>query len=353
MTDTKKSPRTVKLTFEDKEAFVNVDDPIHKDLSAAARHDEALFFSCDETAGVDRLLPDGKDWGHHEHFNLGEYVDLPVGPDGEMDIEGLDIDGDWLWVLGSHSYTRDKPDDDEGPAEALATMAEIERDPNRTFLGRFPLNTADGAPRPVAHNGERRCAIVDPSKKGGLLRKWLSDDAHLAPFLDLPSKENGLDLEGIAAKGLRVWIGCRGPVLRAHAVLLEMEMKVTKDGWLKPRKIDEGRRYRKYLVDTKGMGVRDLKFDGDDLLILTGTTMAGDSPSEILRWRQAVAVTTSQVVPPAHVEQVRALPYRGPEDHPEGLVQMADGTWLVVYDNPAQKRLGEGPASVTGDLFAL
>ena len=48
---------SVLLRFRDAEAIEHVDDPIQKDLSTATRCGDALFLSCDETAGVDRLLP--------------------------------------------------------------------------------------------------------------------------------------------------------------------------------------------------------------------------------------------------------------------------------------------------------
>jgi hypothetical protein len=120
----------VQLTFEGKERFEYVDDPIHKDLSAATRHDKSLFLCCDETARVDRLTSVAdRAYVEHAHFNLGDLVDLPDGPDGELDIEGLDVDGDWLWIVGSHSLKRDKPESDESPRKALERVTRIKRDP--------------------------------------------------------------------------------------------------------------------------------------------------------------------------------------------------------------------------------
>ncbi|MEZ5650878.1 MAG: DUF3616 domain-containing protein [Burkholderiaceae bacterium] len=270
-----REPRQIQLTFEAKSRFPRVDDPLHKDVSAAARHGESLFLCCDETAGVDRLLPlDENGYGRHEHFNLGELVELPDGPDGEMDIEGLDADGDWLWVVGSHSLKRDKPGDGESPGDALGTMASIDRDPNRAFLARVPLRVSHGCAEPVAQDGERR--------------------------------------------------------------------------------IDGRRRYRKHLLPTRGQGIRDLAFDGDDLLLLTGPTTAGDGAAGILRWRDAVSVTTSGVVPDDGVDHETELPYRGAVDHPEGLVRwFGKNEWLVVYDSPAEQRLDSEPARLMADVWRI
>lgn len=342
----------VTLKFRHFSTIEHVEDPIHHDLSAAARIGDSLFLSCDETAGVDRLTETGNGWGDHRHFSFGDMVDLPDGPGGEMDIEGLACDDKWLWVVGSHSLKRKKPKDGKNPAENLERMAKIGRDPNRYFLGRFPLTRKSGGMAPAAKVGDRRAAHVELSKKSSKLKDWLRDDPHLGPFLDLPSKENGFDIEGIAARGLRVWLGLRGPVLRGWAVILELDCKITGDGHLKPKRIDGDRRYRKHLMPTRGMGVRDMEFDGDDMLILTGTTMPGDGPAHILRWKDAVNCKTSGVYTEEQAPHIRELPYRGEFDHPEGLCHWGDD-WLVVYDSPHQNRLHPEEDAIDADIFEL
>ena len=343
----------VRLKFRDPEAISEVSDPIHRDLSTAARAGQALFVSCDETAGVDRLIPTRKGWGKHEHFGLGEIFDLPDGPEGEMDIEGLAVDDGWLWIVGSHSLKRDKPDEEDGRAKALRRMARLKRDPNRAFLGRVPLAMRDGVPVPVARDGKRRAACLRLFEDRSKLKHWLRGDPHVGPFLDIPSKENGLDIEGIEVRGTRIWLGLRGPVLREHGIVLELDLKVTKRGWLKARRIDGRARYRKHLICTQGQGIRDLAFDGDDLMILTGTVMTGDGPSDIWRWRDAVGAQVSGLKP---VEHVANMPYRGEVDHPEGLVRWPEGggnAWLVVYDSPSDDRLHGDAAKVDADVMRL
>ena len=60
--------------------------------------------------------------------------------DGEMDIEGLCAAEGFLWIVGSHSRKRSKPKRDKNDrTEALQSMEEIAREPNRYFLGRIPL----------------------------------------------------------------------------------------------------------------------------------------------------------------------------------------------------------------------
>ncbi|WP_316013928.1 DUF3616 domain-containing protein [Roseobacter sp. HKCCA0434] len=336
---------TVTLKFRDPEALGHVSDPIHKDLSTATRAAGGLFLSCDETAGVDRLLKTKKGWGRHEHFSLGEIFDLPAGPDGEMDIEGLCADDGWLWIVGSHSLTRGSGD--------LKGISKVYRNANRFFLGRVPLKMIDGKPVPVRKHRKRRAACLKLSKKGSKLKDWLDGDRHLGPFLDLPSKENGLDIEGIAVRGDRVYLGLRGPVLRNFGIVVELQVKVTKKGWLKARRIEGKRRYAKHVFDTHGQGIRDLAFDGKDLLMLTGTVMAGDGPSEILRWKNALKAEGSAVREAHHVADV---PYRGEVDHPEGLVRWREAgkrAWMLVYDSPSEDRLHGEQTKVDADIVEL
>jgi hypothetical protein len=159
------------------------------------------------------------------------------------------------------------------------------------------LSVAQDGPVPVAEDGERRIAHLKLHSNKSKLKQWLQGDEHIGAYLDLPSKENGFDIEGIVAKGLRVWIGLRGPVLRQMGVVLELQFKLTDSGHLKGRRIDGKHGYRKRLLPTKGQGIRDLAFDQDDILGLTGPTTAGDGAAEILRWHDAVACTRSAVVP--------------------------------------------------------
>ncbi|NBB69176.1 MAG: DUF3616 domain-containing protein [Alphaproteobacteria bacterium] len=350
---------TVRLAFADEAAFAHVTDPVHEDLSAAARVADSLFLCCDETAGVDRLTPVGAGhWGHHTHFNLGRMFDLPDGPDGEMDIEGLAADGGWLWVVGSHALKRGKPKRDEhDAAKALKRLRRLERDPNRFFLGRVPLaQEGDGVVRPVDVAGARRAQSVPLAKKASALRKWLADEPLLDAAFALPAKENGFDIEGLAVRGERVWLGLRGPVVNGHAIVVELDMKTAGDGHLKARKLDGKTRYRLHLLDTGGLGVRELTLDGPDLLILLGPTMSAEGPGRILRWRDAIDDATSGVIAADRLEWLHELPYHAGVDHAEGLEpwpEAGERAFLVIYDGPADHRVDHHARTVDTDVVTL
>jgi hypothetical protein len=371
MPQPKRSPSPhgqVELVFSAEHPLRHLDDPLTKDISAVARVGESLFLACDELAGLEQLGRTGNgSFGDHRHIPLDAFFELPGGPVEEMDIEGLSAADGWLWILGSHALKRRKPRADtgaQGGDGALARLESIRHGRNRAFLGRLPLETgADGVPGPVARSadGQRRaaCLRMNGGPASGL-RRWLRRDPHLAPFLGVPSKENGLDVEGIAARGARLWLGLRGPVLGgAHAVVLDLEVKEAKPGRLKPRRIgEEGLRYRKYLLDTGGLGVRDLRLDGEDLLLLVGPTMALDGVARILRWRGAAApgAAVSGVVDPGRVEVLAELPHRREADHPEGLElwpEAGEGAVLVVHDAPGPQRLDRDHLRLMADVIRV
>lgn len=346
----------VPLTFSDWQPIRHIKDPFLKDLSAVTRIGDCLFLACDETASVERLrrLDDGS-FGDHRHFILDALVDLPAGADGEMDIEGLCAADGFLWIVGSHSLRRSKPKRDENDrTKALQNMEEIEREPNRYFLGRIPLmEEAPGLFSLAQSDGERQAAWFKLSKKQSALERWLAADPHLGPFLDIPSKENGFDVEGLAVHGNRVWLGLRGPVLRGHAVVLDLKVKQNAPNRLRARRIDGERRYRKHLLDTRGLGIRDMRFDGDDLLLLVGPTMSLEGPAFVLRWRDAAHDKASGVIAPERIETVAELPYLLHMDHPEGIElwpEAGAGALLIIYDAPAPERTDPGTSTVRADV---
>ncbi len=117
-----------------------------------------------------------------------------------------------------------------------------------------------------------------------LLTRLLEDDPHVGPFLAIPGKDNGFDIEGLALDGRRLLLGLRGPVLRGWTMLLELAVEPAGD-WLRLAPLDgEGTMLRKHFLQLGGLGVRDLHFAGDDLYILAGPTMVLDGDIRLFRW---------------------------------------------------------------------
>lgn len=357
--------RRVRLAFREVHEVGHADEPFRGDLSAAASSGRCLWTSNDEFAGVERLIAgDGSTYGQHKGFALGDLFDLPEGADEEMDIEGLDSDGGYLWIVGSHSLTREKPKPHEkDPATALDRLTEVEFHANRHFLGRVPLALeAEGvhtlAGKVEVDGGARHAACLKMGKKGGKLAGLLEDDEHIGRFMEVPAKENGFDIEGVAARGDRVFLGLRGPVLRGWAMLVEIEVKETKAGRLKPRKLrGNGKRYAKHFLDLEGLGIRELAFDGDALLILAGPTMDLDGPVVLYRWPGCLDAVEQTVVAENDLEVVGLIPHGRGTDHAEGMCWV-DGPsggreLLMIYDSPREDRLHDDGRSIDADVFAF
>ena len=321
----------------------------HVNLSAVRAEGEHLWLAGDETATIERLVldsPSAPTRGAGERsFVLADLVDLPGPPDEEADIEGIGRSGDWLWVVGSHSLTRKRVKARHGDEKAVKRLATIKRQANRYVIARLAVEIgADGRPEPVrvAADG-RRSALVGATGSEGLA-DLLRDDEHLAPFLVIPSKDNGLDVEGLAAHGDALYIGLRGPVLRGWAVVLEVlpVADPADPARLALGAFADGARYRKHFLDLGGLGVRDLCPDGDDLLVLAGPSMALSGPVRVHRWHGAAGGTGS-VVRGAEIGLEAELPHGDGVDHAEGIALLEPGDplgarLLVVHDSPAPAR---------------
>ena len=337
------------------------DSPIREGMSSFTRHGRYLWVGFDESTTVERLqrLPSGS-YGAHRQFRLADYVDLPGDDDVEMDIEGLDVCGGYLYVSGSMSEKRDTPDADDKPKKQAAALKRVSRDANRYNFIRLPLGEDDkGHPVParkLRRGGETllaRCFRTDG--KSNLLLEGLKDDAHLRNFIPIPSKDNGFDAEGLAVFGERVFFGLRGPVLGGYAVVLELQLRTKGKRTLRPRKIGRHeQRYRKHFLNLAGMGIRELYADEatGDLYILAGPTM--DLDGTIALWRIAGGLPDAKTSVAVEVERLydvtrpADVPYG--HDKAEALTRMADGRFLVGYDSPVEDRLIDAD-SVYADLY--
>jgi hypothetical protein len=347
---------TVRLRFGDDSRAAAT----HTNLSAVRLDGNVLWIAGDETATVERLLADhpekATEFGEEATFRLADFVDLPGDDaDEEADVEGLARSGGFLWAVGSHSLRRKQIKDRHEGAKALKRLARTEGQGNRQLLVRLPIAEVGGVPTPVrevAVGGVRHRAAALGRRDD--LRALLSDDEHLGPFLPIPGKDNGLDIEGIAVRDDRVYLGLRGPVLRGWAFMLELRPYVDDDDpdRLRLREFDDGLPYRKHVLDLDGLGVRDLCPAGDDLLILAGPTMDLDGPVRIYRWHGASRTEQPSIVRGASLTREIELTYGEGDDHAEGLSLLGDDRVLVVYDSPAAARLTEDGA-VIADVLLL
>lgn len=348
----------IDMVFRDPQGIADVQDPIWKDVSSLAVAGRTIFCSCDETASLERLVLDpatGRAGAHHS-FALADAFDLPGGRTGEMDIEGMAVADGCLWLCGSHSLKRDKPGHD-----GLAAMRGLDWDPNRAFLDRVPVvdrgegvfepmlgvEPTDGSPARTS-----RMLRMRRKRDKGPIRRALAKDPLVGPFVDLPCKENGLDIEGMAVRGDTVLLGLRGPVVGGRALILRIDLK-EKGKRLKLRRQANGR-HALQALDLGGQGIRDLAWGGDRLLILSGATTDIEA-------RQSVFAIDGydparEMYGADDIARILDLPFMFGADHAEGIALVRhDGRerLLVAYDSPAPGRTDPAAHRLTADLFDI
>jgi len=221
------------------------------DLSGVVKVGDYLVLGNDEGHQllVCKAGDDANSWAAVERIELSSAKD-------ETDIEALTYHDGFLYVIGSHSLRRRSLK----PAILTAKknrkrFARVEAQKSRNRLYRIPFDKNSGK------LGQPES--VDLSKR---LRK----DVFLGPFTQIPSKENGVDIEGMAVHQGLVYLGFRGPVLRNNLVpvmVLDFE---------------HPKRYELRFVGLRGQGIRDMVSLGDSLLLLSGPN--GDAPGPFRLW---------------------------------------------------------------------
>jgi hypothetical protein len=323
-------------------------------VSAAAPAGDTLWVAHDESVAVEALRGEITASGTlrfaaHRRYALRDFVRLPHDAKHEIDLEGLAFDGERLWVVGSHAARREGADG-RSAREAIASLARVRRGGNRYLVACVPV--VDGAL--VRKTGSAQAARLPGGRKHDALTLALRDDPHLAPFLALPSKDNGFDIEGVAAVpgGRRLLLGLRGPVIDGWACVLDVELRPRAR---RPRELAIVR-YRKHFLDLGGAGIRDLCLAGRDVLVLTGPPMRGKGEATVRLWRDALRARRSSLVRRDRLPTLLELRYREKKDHAEGIAVLGRErdrvALLVLYDSASRKRR-PAPAAMSATLHSL
>jgi len=333
------------------------------DLSAVAlTPDGNLWVGSDETTSIERLSPVGPHiFGKHQRLAIADFIDLPGK--SEIDIEGMDFSSDYLWLVGSHSTKRKKAKGQDADKD-IERLAQIETEVNRYLLARIPVKNGTlckSISHPENPKNQLKAGYLQRTKTGNLLTDALKDDRHLGLYLSvpIPSKENGFDIEGLAVRGNRILLGLRGPVLRGWAIILEIEVEEAVPGVLRLKKIGKGGKlYNKHFVDLNGLGVRELCWNGEDLIVLAGPTMTLSGAMRVFRLKGILGRSGDSITGQdgGDLKVLFDLPFKVGTDNAEGLslFPYLDGqnSLLVVYDSPDAGRMVEKTA-ILADVFRL
>lgn len=190
----------------------------------------------------------------------------------ELDGEGVAYADGSFYVIGSHGHPRDKAKKLDPIADGQEIAAKIAAN---SQIIQIRMKPADGTPL-----GRGSIAGLRSSSR---LRDFIAADPLLSKFLDWRLENNGVDVEGIAVVGARLFAGFRGPrVDRGRAPVLSIPL----DALFEPVPGNgASRQGRLYLLPLgEGFGVRDLAPYGDGLLLLAGPSADGQSGYAIYWW---------------------------------------------------------------------
>ena len=157
------------------------------------------------TAADQRLVPDSE-----------AVVLRTASEDSELDAEAAATDGRYFYVTGSHSAKRSDCASNPGSRHVIR----FRLDPSTGRALRSPANNPAGAlvdyadtdrlwdimqtqPALAAHVGERKCLGSEPPSKAPLM-----------------AGQQGVNIEGMAVQGGRLYFGFRGPVVGGVAKVL-------------------------------------------------------------------------------------------------------------------------------------
>ena len=234
----------------------------------------------------------------------------------EADLESIDVADGKIWLCSSHCVVRRQIKKTNG--DTVDPRFRVRK--SRCLLGSVPVASA------LSNEvGKAEMGTALPFSGKGSLRWYLSRNNYLSPFIDLPSKENGLDIEGLAIAGRKLLLGLRGPLVDSIAIIVELSLGA--GAKLKPWPP------RLHFLNLDGLGVRDLTRSNGELLVLAGPVSGVRGPFRLYRWRRRL---TKKI-------QVPELRYEWPPDGdaPEGICRRGKGL-LVIYDLEKNSRRIKG-----------
>lgn len=166
----------------------------------------------------------------------------------ELDAEAAATDGRFYYVAGSHSAKR----------------SDCENNPESRHLLRFGLDPKTG--RANLDASGRPSEMADTGALWALMGTLPGLKQHVGNGMCLgtvPPGRNGVNIEGLAVRGERLFLGFRGPVVKDGAKVLSVDKKALFEGGPADPKLFT-------LPLGPGRSVRDLVAVGDGILILAG-----------------------------------------------------------------------------------
>lgn len=209
----------------------------------------------------------------------------------EADIEGIAVAPaeNVMYATGSHALSRKKK----------------EKELSRFHIFRIKMDATTGEPTNDIEVGS--------------LRPLLKSHSEFLPFLDRPANGNGVDIEGLAWKSGRLFIGFRAPSYGENAWIMEVSPAAIFDGATPDAKLHS-------IPLGRSIGVRSLTAIKDGFLLLSGDSGQefGNAPPAIYHWNPGVATTRLGPIP-AIESKPEALTVISETDTTIELLVLSDG----------------------------
>jgi hypothetical protein len=284
------------------------------DISAVVAIDRSLLVGSDEKSSIQMLdrTADG--------FKAGRLIPLLDG--GEADIEGMAIrrpaaTGPFtVFVIGCHCANRKNLKADDKLAKNLEKLPKVDQEESRANVFRLTVD----------ETGAQVGAVERKS-----LSALLQGHPILGRFAAIPSKENGIDIEGLAVRpDGRLFAGFRGPVLRGNLVpVLGFDFDHPDASDLR-------------FVNLGGLGIRDITAVSGGFLLLAGPVGEGRPDFRVFFWDGTDAVPGKDRPKAAVIEDLGEVPLPDLTAKAEGLAVLAEDAGgfdvLVVFDGIANGR---------------
>lgn len=279
-----------------------------EDISAVVYMDKMIVVGSDETTHIQILKLQESNGklsyiaGKKQRINL-------LDSDEEVDIEGIAHSGNTFYIVGSHSLKRKKVKADKTYNENRERLETIVLEESKNNIFRLDID---------AETGKASSDIMKISVKD-----ILSSDPVIGVFTNIPSKENGVDIEGIAVDNNKIYLGFRGPVLRLNYVPI---MMLT---------FDNPKDYKLVYVNLGGQGIRDIVKVKDGFLIIGGPVGDKQGVYQLWHWNGLDCIPDENIGKKLYVTKLGEIPTPN-ETKAEGIdiIEETDDYYkvIIVYD---------------------
>lgn len=300
----------------------NEDDEFEKDVSAITLIDDYALIGSDEGNHLQVLKKDSEQLIYKNPKRI--FLDKNVE---ELDIEGITNNDSIVYVVCSCALTRKSVKKDKFSVnkniERLNTVSKERDRSDRCKLFKFSFNSDSGTPSNIESIS---------------LKDILIDDPLLGRFMNIPSKENGVDIEGICVDENTLYIGFRGPVFRGNYVPI---MVTT---------FDKAHEYKIHFVKMGGRGVRDITKVKDGFLIIGGPVGDGDSSYQLYFWDGSNSIEGNDKEISTTMHSLGTIPTKGAKAEGITVLNETETTYevIVVFDSldngkPTLFKVGKDP----------